>query len=133
MLVMKTILVVEDLVSVQQFVRETLESKGYRTLGATNGSRAYEILVNRPSSISLVLTDYHMPDSTGFDLLKKIRSNEDLKEIPVIFVTAESNPDLIKAAESAGITSWIKKPYRSEIFLGEIEKVMSETPCGNSF
>jgi two-component system chemotaxis response regulator CheY len=133
MLVMKTILVVEDLVSVQQFVRETLESQGYRTLGATNGSRAYEILVNRPNSIGLVLTDYHMPDSTGFDLLKKIRSNEDLKEIPVIFVSAESNPDLIKAAETAGITAWIKKPYRSEIFLGEIEKVMSESPCGHSF
>lgn len=126
---MKTILVVEDLVSVQQFVRETLESRGYKTLGATNGDRAYEILLNRPSSIHLVLTDYHMPDSTGYDLLKKIRANEEFQNLPVIFVTAESNPILMKEAKEAGITSWIKKPYRSETFLSEIERVMNGSPA----
>lgn len=129
---MKTILVVEDLVSVQQFVRETLESRGYRTLGATDGNRAYEVLLNRPSSIHLVLTDYHMPNSSGYDLLKKIRANADLRHIPVIFVTAETDPELIKAAQHAGITSWIKKPYRFDVFLHEIERVMKGSTAGTT-
>ncbi len=45
-----------------------------------------------------------MPDSTGYDLLKQIRANKELQELPVIFVTAESNPLLMKEAEEAGIT-----------------------------
>ena len=69
---MKTILVVEDFVAVQQFLRETLESKGYKTLGATNGNSAYEMLMKHAHQTNLVLTDYHMPDRTGFDLLKKM-------------------------------------------------------------
>jgi CheY-like chemotaxis protein len=85
----ETILVVEDFLAVQQFLRETLESLGYKTLGATNGNRAYEILVNHSQQINLVLTDYHMPDSTGYDLAKKIKANPQLEKIPIVFLTAE--------------------------------------------
>ena len=118
---MKTILVVEDFLAVQHFLRETLESKGYDTLGATNGNRAYEILTNFAHRVNLVLTDYHMPESSGLDLIQKINSNPSLKQIPVIFLTAESNPDIIQRAEQIGFSSWIKKPYRSEVLMKEIE------------
>jgi CheY-like chemotaxis protein len=118
---MKTILVVEDFLAVQQFLRETLESKGYETFGATNGNRAYDILTNYANRINLVLTDYHMPESSGLDLIQKINNNPALKQIPVIFLTAETNPDIIKRAERIGFNSWIKKPYRSELLLKEIE------------
>jgi CheY-like chemotaxis protein len=124
----ETILVVEDFLAVQQFLRETLESEGYKTLGATNGNRAYEILTHHGQGINLILTDYHMPDSTGYDLLKKIKANSDLEKIPVIFLTAESNPEIIKKAKEVGFTSWIKKPYRSEVLLEEIKKTL----LGNS-
>lgn len=122
---MKTILVVEDFVAVQQFLRETLESKGYKTLGATNGNSAYEMLMRHAHQTNLVLTDYHMPDSTGFDLLKKMKENTELENIPVILLTAESDPGIIKEVEQAGIAAWIKKPYRADVLLGEIEKIMN--------
>lgn len=118
---MKTILVVEDMVAVQHFLRETLESKGYETLGATNGNKAFAILENHIKRVNLVLTDYHMPDSSGYDLIKRIRENPALKNLPVIFLTNESDPELIRKAKEIGFTSWIKKPYRSELLLTEIE------------
>ena len=121
---MKTILVVEDFVAVQQFLRETLESRGYETLGATNGDEAYEILATHSPRINLVLTDYHMPDSSGYDLIKKIKENQELKNIPVIFLTTETNPEIIKKVKQIGFTSWIKKPYRPEVLLNEIETAM---------
>jgi two-component system chemotaxis response regulator CheY len=117
----KTILVVEDFLAVQRFLRETLESKGYKTLGATNGERAYEVLVNHTNT-NLVLTDFHMPESNGCDLLRKIKENPDLKRIPVILLTAESDPLFVKQVEQAGFAAWIKKPYRAEVLMEEIEK-----------
>src|SRR5688572_12374672 len=99
---MKTILVVEDFVAVQQFLRETLESKGYETMGALNGDKACEVLAHHAQRIDLIITDYHMPDSSGYDLAKKIYENPDFKKIPVIFLTAETNPEIIKKAEQIG-------------------------------
>jgi len=121
---MKTILVVENLTAVQHFLRETLESKGYKTLGATNGNKAYDVLLNHAQTTNLVLMDYHLPESNGYDLIKKIKANPELQNIPVIFLTAESDPDIIKVVEELGYTAWIKIPYRAHILLQEVEKAI---------
>lgn len=122
---MKTILVVEDFGAVQHFLREMLESKGYRTLGASNGQRAIEVLANHPN-VDLVLTDYHMPISNGYDLLLKMKSNPETSRIPVIFLTAESSPQAMEPCKELGFTAWIKKPYRAEILFEEIKKTLSQ-------
>ena len=123
----KTILVVDDFASIRQFVCETLERKGYETLGATNGTEAYTVLAQNVAQVNLVLTDYNMPDCTGYELLKKIKTNPDVAKVPVIFLTTESNPDKMRAAKDAGLSAWIKKPYRSENFFGQIEKAINAT------
>jgi two-component system chemotaxis response regulator CheY len=121
----KTILVVDDFASIRQFVCETLERKGYKTLGATNGNEALATLLQNSKEVNLVLTDYNMPDCTGFELLKKIKENPTVANVPVIFLTTESNPDKMRSAKEAGLTAWIKKPYRAETFFAQIENVMS--------
>jgi two-component system, chemotaxis family, chemotaxis protein CheY len=120
----KTILVVDDFTSIRNFVCETLERKGYRTLGAANGNDAYKVLTESTVPVNLVLTDYNMPDCSGYDLLKKIRSNPEVKNVPVIFLTTELSPEKMKKAKEAGLDSWIKKPYRSDSFFAEIENVL---------
>ncbi|MBL0744556.1 response regulator [Chryseolinea lacunae] len=120
----KTILVVDDFASIRDFVCETLQRKGYDTVGASNGNHAYELLADKPE-VSLVLTDYNMPDCTGFELLKKIKSNPTIAQVPVVFLTTESNPDKMRAAKEAGLSAWIKKPYRAETFFAQIENAMS--------
>jgi len=120
----KTILVVDDFASIRDFVCDTLQRKGYETLGAANGNDAYKVLTERASDVNLVLTDYNMPDCTGFELLKKIKENPLVTKVPVVFLTTESNPDKMRSAKEAGLTAWIKKPYRSETFFAQIENAM---------
>jgi two-component system, chemotaxis family, chemotaxis protein CheY len=119
-----TILVVDDFASIRDFVCETLQRKGYQTLGAANGNEAYKVLTEQ-QDVKLVLTDYNMPDCTGYELLKKIKDNPTVSNVPVIFLTTESNPDKMRSAKEAGLTAWIKKPYRSETFFAQIENALS--------
>jgi two-component system, chemotaxis family, chemotaxis protein CheY len=120
----KTILVVDDFSSIRDFVCETLERKGYDTIGAANGNEAYQVLSDN-AGVNLVLTDYNMPDCTGFELLKKIKSNPEVAKVPVVFLTTESNPDKMRAAKDAGLSAWIKKPYRAETFFAQIENALN--------
>ena len=120
----KTILVVDDFASIRQFVCETLEKKGYNALGAANGNEAFQVLQSKQGEIDLVLTDYNMPDCTGFELLKKIKTSTDVAGVPVVFLTTESSPEKMKSAKDAGLSAWIKKPYRSETFFAQINNAM---------
>jgi two-component system chemotaxis response regulator CheY len=117
----KTILVVDDFASIRDFVCEILERRGYKTLAAKNGNEAFSLLTEHSHEVDLVLSDYNMPDCSGFDLLKKIKANSSLSDIPVIFLTTESSPEKVSASTNEGLSAWIKKPYRSEIFFAQIE------------
>lgn len=119
----KTILVVDDFASIRDFVCETLQRKGYETVGASNGNEAFQVLSDK-TNVNLVLTDYNMPGCTGFELLKKIKANPGTSHVPVIFLTTESSPDKMRSAKDAGLTAWIKKPYRSETFFAQIENAL---------
>ena len=119
----KKILVVDDFTSIRNFVCETLQRKGYETVGAANGNEAFQLLANTPD-VNLVLSDYNMPDCTGFELLKKIKSNTEVSKVPVVFLTTESSPDKMRAAKEAGLSAWIKKPYRAETFFAQIENAI---------
>jgi two-component system, chemotaxis family, chemotaxis protein CheY len=120
----KTILVVDDYGSIRNFICEILEKKGYATMGAANGNQAYELLLEKPDTVNLVLTDYNMPECTGFELLQKIRTNPGVSAIPVVMLTTESNPDKMREAKEAGLNAWIRKPYRSETFFSQIENAL---------
>jgi two-component system chemotaxis response regulator CheY len=121
----KTILVVDDFTSIRKFVCDMLEKKGYETLGASNGNEAFNILVERAGNVNLVLTDYNMPDCTGYELLKRIKKTPEILKVPVIFLTTELNADKMKNAENAGLSAWIKKPYKSETFFAQIETTIN--------
>jgi two-component system, chemotaxis family, chemotaxis protein CheY len=120
----KTILVVEDFGSIRDFVCETLERKGYATVAATNGNEAYRILTEKTTGVDLVISDYNMPGCTGFELLKKIKGHPTVAKVPVIFLTTEMDPEKMRSAKEAGLSAWVKKPYRAETFFAQIENAI---------
>ncbi|HTJ48000.1 MAG TPA: response regulator [Cyclobacteriaceae bacterium] len=121
----KTILVVEDFESIRNFVRETLEKKGYATIGAADGNEAFEVVKDHANAVNLVLSDYNMPNCTGLELLHKIKANSATSAIPVIFLTTESDPGKMKSAKEAGLSAWVRKPYKAELFFAQIENIIS--------
>lgn len=121
---MKTILVVDDFSSIQKFLCETLTRKGYKTLGASDGNEAYQLITE--NQVDLVLSDYNMPHCTGLELLNKIKSNSKTAHIPVIFLTTERDPEKMKTARQAGLFAWIRKPYNADTFYAQIESALTK-------
>jgi two-component system, chemotaxis family, chemotaxis protein CheY len=123
----KTILVVDDFKSIRMFICDMLESRGYHAVAAADAKEAVRLLSNKHIKFDLVLTDYSMPGISGLDLLRQIRKSAMYKTVPVIFLTSESRPEKIRRAKELGLTDWITKPYRPEVFFTKIETSLNKT------
>jgi two-component system sensor histidine kinase/response regulator len=121
------ILVVEDSRTQAESLRYILEKKGYGVALATNGRDAMEqIGAGRPD---LVLTDIVMPEMDGYELCRRIKTDGDLKSIPVIIVTQLFDPvDVVRGLE-AGADNFIIKPYEPKDIEARIHEVVT-TPAG---
>ncbi|MBC8767335.1 response regulator [Arenibacter sp. F26102] len=105
---MATILIVEDNSTILENTSELLEMEGYAVITATNGKEGFEkILKFLPD---LIISDLWMPEMGGFELLKKLGSHPDLKNIPLIFFSARSEKKEIKKGIDLGAYDFIVKP-----------------------
>ena len=120
---MKTILVVEDFSYARQFICNTLQKHGYHTVDASSAQEAYQVL-EYDSQINLVLSDFNVTDC-GFDLLKTIKNNPAMENIPFVFLTTDFHTDKVRFAKESGIASFIQKPFREGNFFTEIDRAMS--------
>lgn len=101
------ILVVDDSLSVRTLVRTTLQSAGYEVIAKADGREAWQALSE--SSFSLVVSDVRMPQMDGLELVRRIRSSETLKNLPVILLTSLDKPEDISAGAKSGANEYIVK------------------------
>jgi len=107
------VLVVDNLALMRRVIRGVLRQMGFKNIiEAEDGSRALEEL--RRKKTGLILSDWNMPKMNGLELLKAVRSDEDLKHIPFIMITAEVDKDNILEAVNAGVSSYITRPFTFE-------------------
>lgn len=118
----RTILIVDDSESILEVVKFTLENNGFNVIDANNGKNALEFLDGR--KIDLVLTDLHMPEMNGIDLIKAIRKIDTYTTTPILFLTTESQAEKKLEAKDAGATGWIVKPFAPPKLLSAIKKVL---------
>ncbi len=118
----KTILIVDDSESIREVVSFTLENAGFNVLVANDGTDALKYFDGR--EIDLLITDLHMPEMNGIELIKKVRENDTYKRIPILFLTTESQKEKKEEAKSSGATGWIIKPFVPAKLLAAINKVM---------
>jgi len=121
---MKTILVVEDIAYARHFICKTLQNHGYNTMDASSAQEAYEVLSHDSTTINLVLSDFNIPDCNGFDLLRTIKSNPALEDMPVVFLTNDYHSDKIQFAHKTGIASFVQKPLREDNLFAEINRAI---------
>jgi len=121
---MTDILIVEDSPTQAAQIKYLLESYQFSSMVTQNGLEALNWLsTNRPL---LVISDIVMPIMNGFELCDKIKSDEHLKDIPVILLTALSDPDEVIEGLLCGADSFITKPYDKKFLLYNIEKIILE-------
>jgi two-component system chemotaxis response regulator CheY len=118
----KTILIVDDSESIREVVNFTLEKEGFNVLVGVDGQDAQKHL--NGDKIDLIITDLHMPNMDGIEFIKVVRSNDNYKMIPILFLTTESQNEKKMEAKEAGATGWIIKPFLPAKLIGAIQKVM---------
>ena len=107
---MKKILVIEDEEDLNQTLSFNLENEGYKVTSAFKGSEALEILENALPP-DLVILDLMLPDMSGLDICRHIRSKDNLKNISVIIVTAKGEEVDRVVGFELGADDYIVKPY----------------------
>jgi len=118
------ILVVDDFQTMRRIIRNYLRQLGFNNVEeAEDGDVALEKL--NETQIDFVITDWNMPKMTGIDLLKKIRAENNFKNIPVLIITAEAEKENVVQAAQAGVNDYIVKPFTPEVLQSKIEKIFA--------
>ena len=112
-------LIVDDSVSVRKFVSSVLEKNRYSTIMAEDGPEALEELDKE--NFDIIITDLEMPKMQGFDLIKEIREQKKLKEIPIIILTGRAGKKHKEKGEQLGANAYITKPFKENDLLKTLE------------
>jgi len=118
----KQILIVDDSESIREVLAFSIENAGYEVLMACDGNDALKFLDGRV--IDLILTDYHMPNLNGLELIEKVRQTESYKYTPILVLTTENQIEMIREARDTGATGWLMKPFNTEKLLQTLRKVI---------
>jgi two-component system, chemotaxis family, chemotaxis protein CheY len=108
----KTILCVDDSISMRQWVVLALSDEGYNVITAEDGNDAAARIKNTP--IDLVLTDLIQPNTDGIALTKQIRSMQRYQMMPILIMTTEAQRYRKYEGKNAGASGWIEKPFTRE-------------------
>ena len=137
---MKRILVIDDLPENVFMLQDRLEHEGYEVLTAYNGKSGIEKA--QTELPDLILLDVMMPDINGFEVCKTLVGDDRTSDIPIILVTAKTDPEDIKEGLDAGAYDYIKKPInkiellarvKSELKLSDANKLLVEIEKRNTF
>ena len=117
------ILIVDDYKTMLRIIRNLLKQLGFNNVDeAIDGSSALAKL--RDKDFGLVISDWNMEPMSGLQLLKEVRADVKLKEIPFIMITAESKSENVIAAKEAGVSNYIVKPFNAATLKGKLSTVL---------
>jgi len=119
------ILVVDDFGTMRKVIKNILKQVQYENIvEAEDGVVALKIL--KSQKIDFVISDWNMPNMTGYDLLKAVRADPEIGKTPFLMVTAESLQENVVAAVKAGVSNYIVKPFTAETLNEKITKIMEK-------
>lgn len=106
----KSILVVDDSFFMRQRIREALSDNDFDLFSARDGREAMYWVEDNPP-VDLVITDLHMPNMDGLDLIGQLRAHDDYRKAPIFVLTSGAEPEEKERVRAAGATAWIVKPF----------------------
>lgn len=118
----KTIMIVDDSVSMRQVVSITLKGAGYTVIEGCDGRDALNKLSGQ--KIHLVISDVNMPNMDGISFVKALKARPEYKFTPVIMLTTESGDDKKSSGQAAGVKPWVVKPFQPDQMLGAVAKLV---------
>jgi two-component system chemotaxis response regulator CheY len=121
------VLVVDDFPTMRRIVKNLLKQLGYENIDeAEDGVAALAKLKN--GGYGLVVSDWNMPNMEGIDLLRAVRAEPVVKDIPFLMVTAEAEKEKVIEAIKAGVDNYVVKPFTAEVLKEKLEKIADRKP-----
>ena len=117
----KKILAVDDSASIRQMVCFTLQREGYEVIEASDGRDALSKI--GASAVNMVITDLHMPNMNGVELIQAPRPNPSFKFTPIVMLTTESHQAKKDMGKPAGATGWIVKHFKPEQQIAAVKRL----------
>ncbi len=118
------ILIVDDYKTMLKIIRSLLKQLGFSNVEeAMDGGAALEKLRNK--NFGLIISDWNMEPMNGMQLLKEVRLDTKLKDVPFIMITVESKSENIVAAKEAGVSNYIVKPFTAATLKSKIDTVLA--------
>jgi len=121
---MAKILIAEDERDIRDLVAFTLRFAGHEVFAAANGEEAVEMAPN--VNPDLILMDVRMPRMTGYQACKAMKANPDLKDIPVVFLTARGQETEIQEGLDAGAEEYLLKPFAPDHLTARIKTILAK-------
>ncbi len=116
------ILIVDDFSTMRRIIKNLLRDLGFsNTSEADDGNTALPML--KAGDFDFLVTDWNMPGMEGIDLLKAVRADDKLANLPVLLVTAEAKKEQIVEAAQAGVNGYVVKPFNAATLKEKIEKI----------
>jgi two-component system, chemotaxis family, chemotaxis protein CheY len=120
-------LVVDDFSTMRRIIKNLLHDLGYSNVTeADDGNTALPLL--QQGSFDFLITDWNMPGMPGLELLKAVRADAKLKQMPVLMLTAESKREQIVEAAQAGVNGYVIKPFTAVTLKEKIDKILEARP-----
>jgi DNA-binding response OmpR family regulator len=119
---MAKILIAEDERDIRDLVAFTLRFAGYEVVVATNGEEAVHMAPNE--NPDLILMDVRMPRMTGYEACKVMKANPDLKDIPIVFLTARGQESEIQQGLDAGAEEYLLKPFAPDQLTNRVKAIL---------
>jgi DNA-binding response OmpR family regulator len=120
----RKILIVEDEESLLKLESILLTSKGYEVRGVTNGQAALDAIAEELPD--LVLLDIMLPEIDGFEVCRRIKSNDETRHLPVIMLTAKKSREDMARGEKVGADWYITKPFKSAMVIETIQRFLAK-------
>lgn len=119
----KTVLVVDDSISLRQVVSIALKGAGYDVVEACDGRDALSKLDGR--KYHLIISDVNMPNMDGITFVKELKSKAEHRFTPVIMLTTEAGEGKKQQGQLAGAKAWVVKPFQPEQMLAAVARLVS--------
>jgi len=119
------VLILDDYKTMLRIIHNLLKQLNFKNVDdASDGSAALTKL--RSKHYGLVISDWNMEPMTGLELLKEVRADSKLSDLPFIMITAESKTENVVAAKQAGVSNYIVKPFNAATLKAKIQSVIGE-------
>lgn len=121
---MAKILIAEDERDIRDLVAFTLRFAGYEVFAAANGEEAVEMAPKVNPDI--ILMDVRMPRMTGYEACRILKLNPDLKDIPVVFLSAKGQENEIQQGLDAGAEQYLLKPFAPDQLTSQVKAILAK-------